>query len=107
MQQIGIKFIPRNAEHSAECARQADTNCTVRVGFVEILNEDIRDLLVTDASAQPVVTIREVQGGGVCLAGASDKEVSQSCTRAYLQSAAGGLSGAGWCPDRWQRWSRG
>ena len=57
--------------------RQADTNCTVRVGFVEILNEDIRDLLVTDASAQPVVTIREVQGGGVCLAGASDKEVTQ------------------------------
>ncbi len=50
----------------------------MRVGFVEILNEDIRDLLVTDASAQPVVTIREVLGGGVCLAGASDKEVNRT-----------------------------
>ena len=65
---------------------QADTQCTVRVGFVEILNEDIRDLLVTDSSAQPVVTIREVPGGGVCLAGASDKEVlstkaEQRCLR--------------------------
>ena len=73
----------------------------MRVGFVEILNEDIRDLLVTDASAQPVVTIREVQGGGVCLAGASDKEVSQDCTAAHLQSADGSLWARGCCPTLW------
>ena len=56
----------------------------MRVGFVEILNEDIRDLLVTDSNAQPVVTIREVPSGGVCLAGASDKEVTY--TKALRQT---------------------
>lgn len=40
------------------------------------MQESIRDLLVTDSAAQPVVQIREVAGGGVCLAGAREQEVS-------------------------------
>jgi hypothetical protein len=38
--------------------------------------EDIRDLLMQESGAQNQVQIREVVGGGVCLAGATEREVS-------------------------------
>jgi hypothetical protein len=56
-------------------ARTRDVDFTVRVGFVEIHKEDIKDLLLSDAGAHPQVSIREVVGGGVCLAGATEREV--------------------------------
>lgn len=37
--------------------------------------EEIHDLLGTGRGPQPVVHIREVAGGGVCLAGAAEREV--------------------------------
>ena len=40
-----------------------------------LVQEDIKDLLVLDQRAQSAVHIREVPGGGVCLAGATEKEV--------------------------------
>lgn len=51
-----------------------------RSGFmsaVTLPQEVIRDLLASDApaGAQPAVNIREVAGGGVCLAGAREQEV--------------------------------
>ena len=52
-----------------------DVEFTVRVGFVEIHKEDIRDLLVGPGARQPAVAIREVAGGGICLAGAAEREV--------------------------------
>ena len=54
-----------------------DVDFTVRVGFVEIHKEEIKDLLVTEAGSHPQVSIREVAGGGVCLAGAHEREVRQ------------------------------
>lgn len=39
------------------------------------MQEDIKDLLVTDAAPHTQVHIREVAGGGVCLAGANEREV--------------------------------
>jgi len=37
--------------------------------------EEIHDLLCTGRGPHPAVNIREVTGGGVCLAGAAEKEV--------------------------------
>lgn len=48
------------------------------------MQESIRDLLVTDASAQPAVHIREVAGGGVCLAGAREQEVNSQADMAAV-----------------------
>lgn len=66
------------------------TSYTLRVGCVEILQEVIRDLL-TDAppGAQPEVAIREVAGGGVCLAGARELEVTskQELSRVLSQGS--------------------
>ena len=47
------------------------------------LQEDIRDLLVVNGSQQSV-HIREVLGGGVCLAGATEKEVPSKAEMAAL-----------------------
>eukprot|EP00887_Chlorella_sp_A99_P003111 scaffold9.g3111.t1 len=55
----------------AACAGTVDF--TVRVGFVEIHKEEIKDLLVADPR-HPPIHIREV-GGGICLAGATEREV--------------------------------
>ncbi|KAK2080230.1 hypothetical protein QBZ16_000083 [Prototheca wickerhamii] len=49
--------------------------CALRVGFVEIHNEEIRDLLAPPGSGAGV-KIREVPGQGVCLAGATEIEVA-------------------------------
>lgn len=49
---------------------------TVRVGFVEIHKEEIRDLLSARTSKCPAVHIREVPGGGIVLAGAHEVEVA-------------------------------
>jgi Kinesin motor domain len=48
------------------------------------MQETIRDLLVTDATAQPSVHIREVAGGGVCLAGAQEQEVGSQADMAAI-----------------------
>ncbi|KAF8064520.1 KIN4A [Scenedesmus sp. PABB004] len=52
-----------------------DTEFTVKVSFVEIHKEEVRDLLWTSSAApRPVVTIRELPSG-VSLAGASERLV--------------------------------
>jgi hypothetical protein len=56
-------------------AASPDSEFTIRVGFVEIHKEDIRDLLAPDTSRTPQVSIRELPSGGVVLAGAAEKEV--------------------------------
>ena len=48
------------------------------------LQEDIRDLLAPDVASSPGVHIREVNGGGVCLAGAHEKEVGSQHEMATL-----------------------
>lgn len=53
------------------------------------MQETIRDLLVTDASAQPTVHIREVAGGGVCLAGAREQEVGSHADMAAVLEQVG------------------
>lgn len=41
------------------------------------MQEEIRDLLVHEPeNLRPTVTVREAQGGGVCLAGAKEQEVT-------------------------------
>lgn len=52
-----------------------DWQCTVRVGFVEIHKEEVRDLLIATSGPRPAVSIRESPGGGVCLYGATEMEV--------------------------------
>lgn len=49
---------------------------TVKVGFVEIHKEEIRDLLCARSSKPPMVHVREVPGGGIVLAGAHEVEVT-------------------------------
>jgi kinesin family protein 4/21/27 len=56
-------------------AASPDSEFTIRVGFVEIHKEDIRDLLAPDTSRTPQVSIRELPSGGIVLAGAAEKEV--------------------------------
>lgn len=46
--------------------------------------EEIRDLLLADAQAGQSVHIREVPGGGICLAGATEKEVVSKAQMADL-----------------------
>lgn len=60
---------PRPARHAR--------SLRVHVGGDALPQEVIRDLLASDApaGAQPAVNIREVAGGGVCLAGAREQEV--------------------------------
>ena len=48
------------------------------------MQESIRDLLIADATAQPAVHIREVAGGGVCLAGAQEQEVGSQADMAAI-----------------------
>jgi kinesin family protein 4/21/27 len=55
-------------------AAPRDIDFSVRVGFVEIHKEEIHDLLCTRGGPHPAVHIREA-GGGVCLAGAMEREV--------------------------------
>lgn len=50
------------------------------------LQEEIRDLLLADASAGQSVHIREVPGGGICLAGATEKEVGSKAQMAEMLS---------------------
>ena len=49
---------------------------TIKVGFVEIHKEEIKDLLAVRTSSTPPVHIREVPGGGIMLAGANEIEVT-------------------------------
>ena len=49
---------------------------TIKVGFVEIHKEEIRDLLSVRSTTSPMVHIRELPGGGIMLAGAHEVEVS-------------------------------
>jgi len=48
--------------------------------------EEIRDLLLADAQSGQSVHIREVPGGGICLAGATEKEVVSKAQMADLLS---------------------
>eukprot|EP00210_Caulerpa_lentillifera_P001544 g1482.t1 len=53
---------------------------TIRTSFVEIHKEEIRDLLLynenkTKMNRTTTVSVREMPGGGVCLAGATEREV--------------------------------
>ncbi len=49
---------------------------TIKVGFVEIHKEEIKDLLCVRTSSSATVHIREVPGGGIMLAGAHEVEVT-------------------------------
>ena len=49
----------------------------------------MRDLLLMDAHQQPAIHVREVPGGGVCLAGATEREVlSKDETAALLEQGS-------------------
>ncbi|KAG2444138.1 hypothetical protein HYH02_009078 [Chlamydomonas schloesseri] len=53
-----------------------DSAITVRVSFVEIHKEEIKDLLMpATGGPRPAITIRETQSGGVALYGAVEREV--------------------------------
>ncbi|PNH11829.1 Chromosome-associated kinesin KIF4 [Tetrabaena socialis] len=53
-----------------------DSCITVRVSFVEIHKEEVKDLLLPASTGpRPAITIRETQSGGVALYGAVEKEV--------------------------------
>ena len=54
---------------------------SISASFVEIYREDIRDLL---APAAPPVSVRELPGGGVCLAGATEQPVGSMEDMAQL-----------------------
>lgn len=56
-------------------ATAPDTTFTVRVGFVEIHQESIRDLLLLEPR-EGGVHIRELPSGGIVLAGATEREIS-------------------------------
>ncbi len=59
---------------------------TIKVGFVEIHKEEIKDLLAVRTSTPTSVHIREVPGGGIMLAGANEVEVNdQSEMTAVLE----------------------
>ncbi len=49
---------------------------TIKVGFVEIHKEEIKDLLAVRTSTSTSVHIREVPGGGIMLAGVNEVEVN-------------------------------
>ena len=49
---------------------------TIKVGFVEIHKEEIKDLLAMRTTTSSAVHIREVPGGGIMLAGANEVEVT-------------------------------
>jgi hypothetical protein len=60
-------------------AAARDAEFTVRVGFVEIHKDDIRDLLVAEnGGMRTVVKIKEVPGGGIMLSGAVEREVASA-----------------------------
>eukprot|EP00898_Chlorokybus_atmophyticus_P000842 jgi/Chlat1/1759/Chrsp134S02085 len=67
-----------------------DTEVLVRVSFIEIHKEEIRDLLtpmserVRGRPEQPVV-LRELPSGGVCLAGAREASSVEVCTLNDMQ----------------------
>lgn len=49
------------------------------------VQEEIRDLLVHEPeNLRPTVTVREAQGGGVCLAGAQEQEVTRYAEMAQV-----------------------
>lgn len=50
------------------------------------VQEEIKDLLVLDQRATSTVHIREVPGGGVCLAGATEREVGSQAEMAQVLS---------------------
>ena len=65
---------------------------SIRVGFVEIHKEEIRDLLSSSSTAskklvQTVITLRENANGGICLNGASEIEVKDESEMAELLSS--------------------
>ena len=76
-------------------AAPATTAVTVRASFVEVLNEDVRDLLAVSTPASSTtpasLSIREAPGGkgGVCLAGAVEAPVASAGELAVLLSSAG------------------
>ncbi|KAL6746535.1 hypothetical protein V8C86DRAFT_2939694 [Haematococcus lacustris] len=67
-------------EAISDMFRRIDSNkdwqASVRVSFVEIHKEEVRDLLITGSGVRSAVSIREVPGGGVSLCGAVEKEVT-------------------------------
>lgn len=64
-------------------ADESHKECCRTSHFQARLQEDIRDLLVVNGSQQSV-HIREVLGGGVCLAGATEKEVPSKAEMAAI-----------------------
>eukprot|EP00899_Mesostigma_viride_P025575 jgi/Mesvir1/6201/Mv00884-RA.2 len=63
----------------AKLAKLQDTETLVRVSFIEIHKEEIRDLLDPVSSRVPgkaPINIRELPGGGICLAGVKEIEVA-------------------------------
>ncbi|KAG2494778.1 hypothetical protein HYH03_007022 [Edaphochlamys debaryana] len=65
-----INHIFSRIETTKDCA------ITVRVSFVEIHKEEVKDLLLPHNNAsRPAITIRETQSGGVALYGAVEREV--------------------------------
>ena len=73
----GIGVIPRAVAHIFERIRKLEdkTRFTVRVGFVEIHKEEVRDLLSTRPEQSHHIHVRELPDGGIVLAGAKEIEV--------------------------------
>eukprot|EP00232_Nephroselmis_pyriformis_P010287 CAMPEP_0182879026 /NCGR_PEP_ID=MMETSP0034_2-20130328/15709_1 /TAXON_ID=156128 /ORGANISM="Nephroselmis pyriformis, Strain CCMP717" /LENGTH=386 /DNA_ID=CAMNT_0025011931 /DNA_START=1 /DNA_END=1158 /DNA_ORIENTATION=+ len=55
---------------------EAGTDITVKVRYIEIHKEEIRDLLVMDQKTACPISVREVPDEGIILVGARDQEVS-------------------------------
>ena len=53
-----------------------------------VAQDDIRDLLMHDQQGDHLVQIREIPGGGICLAGALEREVSTHEEMAEILSLA-------------------
>jgi len=73
----GIGVIPKAVAHIFERIRKVEDTIrfTVRVGFVEIHKEEIRDLLSSRPEQSHHVHVRELPDGGIILAGAKEIEV--------------------------------
>lgn len=85
--QHGVIPLAMNTLFSRVAASQ-DATFTVRVGFVEIHQESIRDLLVAEPR-EGGVHIRELPSGGIVLAGATEQEISsQQEMMALLQQGS-------------------
>ena len=79
------------ATADALVAASPGTAVGVRASFVEVLNEDVRDLLAppSPSASSSSISIREAPGGGVCLAGAVEAAVSSAAELEILLAGAG------------------